>query len=76
MATTYSAWTSAELDTRIASLKLAIDAAVNGKAYNFNGRGVTRQDLPELRKQMDYYVAEKNKRDGQGIRVRRWVGKR
>ena len=75
MATTYSAWTSAELDTRIASLKTAIDSAVNGKAYTFNGRGVTRQDLPELRRQMDYYVAEKNKADRSGIRVRRGIVK-
>ena len=75
MSTTTSAWTSAELDTRIASLKTAIDAAVNGKAYSFNGRAVTRQDLKELRSQMDYYVAEKNKLDRSGIRVRRGVVK-
>ena len=70
MATTYSAWTSAELETRIASLKLAIDAAIAGKAYTFNGRSVSRQDLSELRKQMDYYVAELNKLDRSGIRQR------
>lgn len=76
MATTVSGWTAAELDTRIASLKTAIDAAVNGKAYTFNGRSVSRQDLPDLRDQMAYYVGEKNALSRGGIRVRRGIVKR
>ena len=75
MATTVSGWSSSELDTRIADIKSAIDAAVQGKAYSFEGRSVTRQDLKALREQMAYYVAEKNRIDRGGIRVRTVVPK-
>lgn len=75
MATTVSGWTASELDTRISAIKDAIAAAETGKAYTFNGRSVTRQDLSALREQMAYYVGEKNRLDRNGVRVRRMVPK-
>lgn len=75
MATTVSGYTSDELDTLITAIKAAITAALAGRAYTFNGRSVSRQDLAELRKQMAWAVAEKNRIDRGGIRVRRGIPK-
>ena len=73
MATTVSAYTADELDTLIASAKLAIAAAQGGKAYSFQGRSVARQDLKMLQDHLAWCVAEKNKLDRGGIRARRVI---
>ena len=73
--TTFSAWTSAEIDAEITATKTAIEAARTGKSYVFKGRSLTRNDLSELRAHLDYLVREKNKLARQGIRTRRGIVK-
>lgn len=60
-----SLWTHEELTSLIADYKAAYKAASTGKSYSIDGRNLTRQDIPEIRKQLDYLQLELQKLAGQ-----------
>lgn len=51
-------WTRAELLSLVDLWKAAYKAASTGKSYTIAGRSLTRQDLPEIRKQLTYLETE------------------
>ena len=59
-------WTRAELLSLIDLWKAAYKAAATGKTYSIEGRSLTRQDLPEIRKQLDYLGNELAALKGRG----------
>ena len=59
-----SIWTRAELTELIALWKAAYKAAATGKSYTIEGRSLTRQDLPEIQKQLAYLESEIAALDG------------
>lgn len=59
-----SIWTRDELLKQIDLWKAAYTAASTGKTYSIEGRSLTRQDLPEIRNQLDYLKGELDALDG------------
>lgn len=55
---TSSIWTHEELTSLIAAYKAAYMAASSGKSYSIDGRTLTRQDIPEILRQLDYLKGE------------------
>lgn len=53
-----SIWTESELRELIAVWKKAYKAAATGKSYTIQGRTLTRYDLPEIRKQLEYFQSQ------------------
>ena len=53
-----TAWTLDEIITSLAEWKKALSAASTGKAYTIGSRSFTRQDLPEIRKTIDWLEKE------------------
>ncbi len=51
-------WTKEELHSSLADWKAAYKAASMGKSYTIGGRSLTRQDLPQIREQLDYLGRE------------------
>lgn len=66
-----SIYTSAQLIQLIQDVDAAIAAALNNKSYELDtGQGrqkVTRQDLKQLRQQREYWVAELEAVDQNGL---------
>lgn len=60
-----SIWTYEELTSLIASYKAAYLAASTGKSYSIDGRALTRQDIPEIQRQLAYLQAERAALTGQ-----------
>ncbi len=57
-------WTRAELTSLLDLWKAAYKAAATGKSYTIAGRSLSRQDLPEIRKQLDYLEGQLEALDG------------
>lgn len=53
-----SLWTHEELTSLIAAYKAAYMAASTGKSYSLDGRTLTRQDIPEILRQLEYLKGE------------------
>lgn len=53
-----SIWTREELTSLIASWKAAYAAASTSKSYSIDGRSLTRQDIPEIQRQLRYLQGE------------------
>lgn len=53
-----SIWTYEELTSLIASYKAAYHAASTSKSYTIGGRSLTRQDIPEIQRQLTYLQGE------------------
>ncbi len=51
-------WTKEELHSLLAHWKAAYKAAATGKSYTIGGRSLTRQDLSEIRNQIDFLGRE------------------
>lgn len=51
-------WAHSELLSLLADWKAAYQAASSGKAYTIGNRSLTRQDIPEIRRQLDYLQGE------------------
>ncbi|MEG2173723.1 MAG: hypothetical protein RRY29_10780 [Desulfovibrionaceae bacterium] len=62
---TTSIWTYEELTSLIAAYKAAYAAASTGKSYALDGRNLTRQDIPEILRQLDYLSGELASLSGQ-----------
>lgn len=61
-----SIWTHAELLSLRTSWKAAYQAAATGKSYTIDGRTLTRQDIDDIRAQLDYIQQELDKLNGGG----------
>ena len=59
-----SIWSRAELLDLIAQWKAAYRAAATGKSYSIGSRTLTRYDLPEIRKQLEWLEEELAALDG------------
>ncbi len=57
-------WTRSELLSLVDLWKAAYKAASTGKSYTIAGRSLTRQDLPEIQKQLAYLETELQALDG------------
>ena len=53
-----SIWTEKELQEQIALWKMAYSKASTGQSYTIGSRTLTRYDLSEIRKQLEYLEAE------------------
>lgn len=51
-------WKRDELLDLLALWKAAYRAAATGKSYSIEGRSLTRQDLPEIRRQLSFLESE------------------
>lgn len=59
-----SIWTRPELLEMIAKWKAAYKAAATGKSYAIGSRTLTRYDLSEIRKQLEWLESELASLDG------------
>lgn len=75
MATTVSGLTVAQLDAIIAACNTALLNNVGTVSYTFNGRSHTKRSTKEIIETLTWAVAEKNRLDRGGIRVRRGIVK-
>ena len=66
MVMTSSIWTRSELLSMLEMWKAAYKAASTGKSYTIDGRTLTRQDLGDIRAQLDYLRQELDKLEGRG----------
>ncbi|MDR2821199.1 MAG: DUF6148 family protein [Desulfovibrio sp.] len=60
----FQIWTREELLGQIALYKDALKKCASGHSYTIGSRSLTRQDLPEIRKQLDYFADELAKLSG------------
>lgn len=65
-------WTCDELHAALAEWKAAYRAASHGKSYTIAGRTLTRQDIGDIRDQLDYLQRQLNSltRGAGPVRVR------
>jgi len=54
-----SIWTLPELDEQLAAWKAALLALSTSQSYEIGGRKLTRADLPEVRRTLDYLAKER-----------------
>lgn len=66
-----SIWSRPELLQLIAAWKKAYLAASTGKSYTIGNRTLTRYDLPEIRKQLDFLEGELDALDGKPSGIKR-----
>ncbi len=59
-------WTREELLALIASWKAAYKTASTGRSYTIGGRSLTRQDISEIREQLDFLQRELDALDSNG----------
>ncbi|MDL2275156.1 DUF6148 family protein [Desulfosarcina sp. OttesenSCG-928-G10] len=64
--TSSSIWTRDELLSLRSLWKAAYQAAATGKSYTIEGRTLTRQDLDDIRAQLDFVQEELDRLDGRG----------
>lgn len=55
-----SIWTKEELQTHIKAYKEALLNCSQGKSYSVGSRSLTRSDIPEILRTLEYYQAELN----------------
>lgn len=60
-----SIWSRSELLELIADWKAAYKATTSGKSYTIDNRSLTRQDISEIRRQLDWLTGELAALDGQ-----------
>jgi len=65
-----SIWTHEELLDLIARWKAAYKAASSGQSYSINGRSLTRQNLSEIRSQLDFLQRELDALTGNGASLK------
>lgn len=53
-----SIWTKEELQEQIVAYKAALLACASGKSYTIGSRTLTRADISDIRKQLDYFANE------------------
>ena len=61
-----SAFTLQEIEEQISAFKKALMAISTGQEYSIGNRRMTRADLPEIRKTLEWLAAEKRSALGQG----------
>lgn len=59
-----SIWTKPELEALIVTFKAAYTAALQSKSYTIGNRTLTRQDLPEIKAELEYLQSELNRASG------------
>ena len=61
-----SVFTLQELEEQITAFKKALMAISTGQEYSIGNRRMTRADLPEIRKTLEWLAGDKHKLLGQG----------
>lgn len=62
-----SIYTAEELQAEIERWKKALSSCATGKSYTIDGRSLTRQDLPEIRKQLAWFERQLARVNGKAV---------